>query len=216
MKLKFKAPLETVVAMSVGMIVLLGYFTSLEGLHNLRAVFLQWALILSAVALLVGVTNLLRVHWRKIQTRTATYPYSVFLILALVLTFTLGTYDYFSGTLGKNNQSWLLWTFTYIQLPVESSLMAMLAISFTYALARILRWRINLFNSLFLLTALLMIVSAAPLLGFSIPFLNEDLRPWIAQIPAAAGARGILLGVALGTIATGLRLLIGADRPYGG
>jgi hypothetical protein len=31
-----------------------------------------------------------------------------------------------------------------------------------------------------------------------------------------AGARGILLGVALGTVATGLRILIGADRPYGG
>ncbi|GAB4406898.1 MAG: hypothetical protein OHK0052_27980 [Anaerolineales bacterium] len=216
MKLKFKAPLETVVAMSVGLIVLLGYFTSLEQLQNLRAVFLQWALILSAVALLVGVTNLLRVHWRKIQTRAATYPYSVFLILALVLTFALGAYDYLSGTLGKDNQSWLLWIFTYIQLPVESSLMAMLAISFVYALARVLRWRINLFSFLFLLTALLMIASAAPLMGFSIPFLSESLRPWIAQIPAAAGARGILLGVALGTIATGLRLLIGADRPYGG
>lgn len=216
MKLKFKTPLETVVAMSVGLIVLLGYFTSLEQLQNLRAVFLQWALILSAIALLVGVTNLLRVHWRKIQTRSDTYPYSVFLILALVLTFTLGAFDYFSGTLGQNNQSWLLWIFTYIQIPIESSLMAMLAISFTYALARVLRWRINLFSLLFLTTALLTIASAAPLLGFSIPFLSENLRPWIAQIPAAAGARGILLGVALGTIATGLRLLIGADRPYGG
>jgi hypothetical protein len=29
-----------------------------------------------------------------------------------------------------------------------------------------------------------------------------------------AGARGILLGVALGTVATGLRVLLGIDRPY--
>jgi hypothetical protein len=28
--------------------------------------------------------------------------------------------------------------------------------------------------------------------------------------------RGLLIGVALGTITTGLRILIGADRPYGG
>jgi len=33
---------------------------------------------------------------------------------------------------------------------------------------------------------------------------------------AAGGARGILLGVALGTLTTGLRILFGADRPYGG
>ncbi len=28
-------------------------------------------------------------------------------------------------------------------------------------------------------------------------------------------ARGIVLGVALGAITTGLRVLLGADRPYG-
>jgi hypothetical protein len=42
------------------------------------------------------------------------------------------------------------------------------------------------------------------------------IRPFIAQVLAAAGARGILLGVALGTLTTGLRILFGVDRPYGG
>jgi hypothetical protein len=31
-----------------------------------------------------------------------------------------------------------------------------------------------------------------------------------------AGARGILLGIALGSVTTGLRILLGADRPYSG
>jgi hypothetical protein len=43
-----------------------------------------------------------------------------------------------------------------------------------------------------------------------------NLRTWIVQVPSVGGARGILLGVALGTIATGLRILMGSDRPYGG
>jgi len=43
-----------------------------------------------------------------------------------------------------------------------------------------------------------------------------EVRTWIERVPATAGVRGILLGVALGTVATGFRLLIGADRPYGG
>jgi DNA-binding beta-propeller fold protein YncE len=38
----------------------------------------------------------------------------------------------------------------------------------------------------------------------------------IAQVLAGAGARGILLGMALGILTTGLRILFGADRPYGG
>jgi hypothetical protein len=44
----------------------------------------------------------------------------------------------------------------------------------------------------------------------------RDLRAWISQVWAAGGARGILLGVALGATATGLRVLLGTERPYGG
>jgi hypothetical protein len=40
------------------------------------------------------------------------------------------------------------------------------------------------------------------------------IKDWILNVPTLAGVRGILLGVALGTIATGLRILLGADRPY--
>jgi hypothetical protein len=40
------------------------------------------------------------------------------------------------------------------------------------------------------------------------------IKDWVLDVPALAGARGILLGVALGTAATGLRVLLGLDRPY--
>jgi hypothetical protein len=46
--------------------------------------------------------------------------------------------------------------------------------------------------------------------------LSGMLRPFLAQVMAAGGARGILIGVALGALTTGLRVLFGADRPYGG
>jgi len=36
------------------------------------------------------------------------------------------------------------------------------------------------------------------------------IKDWIISVPALAGVRGILLGIALGIIATGLRVLIGA------
>jgi len=49
-----------------------------------------------------------------------------------------------------------------------------------------------------------------------VPFFSGIVRPFIAQVLAAGGARGILIGVALGTLTTGLRVLLGSDRPYGG
>jgi hypothetical protein len=39
-------------------------------------------------------------------------------------------------------------------------------------------------------------------------------REWILTVGSLGGARGILLGVALGTIVVGVRLLLGIDRPY--
>ena len=40
------------------------------------------------------------------------------------------------------------------------------------------------------------------------------IKDWVFDVPMLAGMRGILLGVALGTLATGLRVLLGVDRPY--
>jgi len=107
--------------------------------------------------------------------------------------------------------------FNAIQLPVEASLMALLAVTLTYASIRLLRRRLNLLSVIFLLTALLVLfgTTSLPFLG-EVPGLGGFMRQIITPIFATAGARGILLGVALGTLTTGLRVLLGADRPYGG
>jgi hypothetical protein len=39
-------------------------------------------------------------------------------------------------------------------------------------------------------------------------------RDWMMNVPVLAGSRGILLGIVLGTIVAGVRLLVGVDRPY--
>jgi hypothetical protein len=54
-----------------------------------------------------------------------------------------------------------------------------------------------------------------PFIG-DVPIMSDLVRPFVAQVLAAGGARGILIGVALGTLTIGLRILFGADRPYGG
>jgi hypothetical protein len=200
--------LLAVIVMAIGLVVLLGFFIDLPVLSFLRAVFLRWAVILAAVAMLVGLFNLAAVHWRKMGSRQPGSFYSAVLLISMVVTLVIGLF--FGPT-----STWSLWIFNYIQVPVESSLMAVLAVVLAYASARLLNRRINLFSIVFLATALLILVGTATIPGLEVPGLTE-LRAWITQVPAAGGARGILLGVALGTIATGLRVLIGTDRPYGG
>jgi hypothetical protein len=67
--------------------------------------------------------------------------------------------------------------------------------------------RTNLFSAIFAITLLVTLLTINPIFG---------IQTTITRVLASAGARGILLGVGLGTIATGLRILIGSDRPYGG
>ena len=69
---------------------------------------------------------------------------------------------------------------------------------------------------IFIFTALIIMLGSAPFPFFTIPLVGDFIRPFIISIFATSGARGILLGVALGTLLTGIRVLIGADRPYGG
>ena len=197
------------IAIAVGFLVLLGYFLPNSSLSTLRIVIVQWAVILSGAAVFVGVLNLLAVHIKKIQSKEKGSIYSLLLISSLLITLVLGL------MLGTNSPT-LNNIFKAVILPVESSLLAIMAVTLIYAGVRLLRHRNDLMALVFLFTALIMMLGAAPLPFFQLPLIGDMIRPAIIGIFATSGARGILLGVGLGTLFTGLRVLIGADRPYGG
>ena len=113
------------------------------------------------------------------------------------------------------NLQWTQWVFDNVQVPIETSLTAILAISLTYAATRLLGRRMTVFSAIFIGILLVLLIGAIPHVVGKFQKLG-DLRAWIIQVPAVGGARGILLGVALGTIATGIRILMGSDRPYRG
>jgi hypothetical protein len=198
-------------AAGAGIFVLLGYFIEHEVILSLRLILMRWAVLLAAVALLLGLFNLLAVHWDKVSKQERGWPYSALLILAFLVTIVLGM------AFGPDNEITLL-LFNYVQLPVEASLMALLAVSLVVAGFRIISQRRDLVSLVFVGTALLILLGTGPW-----PILSEsglyvfmgEIRNWLAQVWAAGGARGILLGVALGSIVTGLRVLMAIDRPYG-
>lgn len=211
MKLNLRLPVAAAIAIAVGIIVLAGTLIQHPAfvlLNSLSEIFLLWAVILAAAALLVGVVNLAQVHWNKISTRQPGSAYSTVLILSL-----LGT-TLIAGVFGPTHP-WSLWLFNNIQVPAESSLLALLTVVLIFGAARLIGRKMNLFTVVFVGTALLVLLGSASLPGLETSVFI-DLRGWIQRVLATAGARGILLGVALGTIATGLRVLMGVDRPYGG
>ncbi len=203
-----RGTLSTAIAMAVGLLVLLGYFLPLGPLAVVRAVLLQWAVLLAAAALLAGMLHMVLVHWRNLRTGGTAAGESLVLLLTLLTSFGL---TLFYGLQGAPTR----WMVSYLILPVASSLLALLAVTLAYASINLLRRRSGLISLVFFFSLLLALLGVAALPGWgTLPFIGDTLRPWIAQVPAAAGARGILLGVALGVLATGIRILMGTDRPY--
>lgn len=213
MNIKLRAPVSAAIAIGVGIIVLAGYF--IPSITNIRFALLRTGLVLAAVALLVGIINLLSVHFNKMGSDNENSGYSLILVIALLLTLVVGIIDMVqSYMLGQPNFQMTNWIFTYIQLPIETSLLAVIAVSLTYAAASILRKRMDLFSITFFLVILLVLLGSFSIPPATLPFLHV-IRDWIIRVPALGGARGLLIGIALGTITTGIRILMGTDRPYG-
>lgn len=196
-----------VFAIITGAVVLVGYFVS--PLAPIQQMLLNWAIILAGTAVVVGVFNLILVHGTKISHREKGGIYSAILLICLFAAFLFGL------ALGPDHPAMRMLVNAVI-VPVEASMMALLAVTLLYASIRLLRRRASVMTVVFLGTAVFVWFSSATLPFGEIGILSNWLRPWIQHVWALGGARGILLGVALGTVTTGLRVIFGADRPYGG
>lgn len=207
----FRAPVATAFAIVSGLIILLGYFVPFSGiLQVLRDVLLGWAIILAGVAALVGIVNLIKTHWRKMTVRGERDPYSPILIVAFFITVGAGI------ALGGPANPQFQQAVNNVQVPVETTLMAVLAISLGFAAVRLLQRRAGLMGILFAVSAAVYLILNSGFLavGTNLPGQGELLGA-LQRLPVA-GMRGILLGIALGSLTTGLRILLGADRPYSG
>jgi hypothetical protein len=195
-----------VIAISFGVLVLIGYFFPVVGW--LQAILLNWAIILAGVAMLVGVGNLISVHAGKVRRGQKGGIYSALLVVSLLA----------SGGLGivlRPEHAVMKVVMNGIIIPSEATLLAILTISLLYAAIRLLRRRTDLMSILFLLTAVVVLLGTATLPFGDVPVVGTAAR-WITQVLALGGMRGLLIGISLGALTTGLRILFGADRPYGG
>jgi hypothetical protein len=194
-----------VLAIAVGLIVLLGQFVRTPDYGLLVGVLIQWGGIVFAFAVLLGLINVGMFHVRRITMRDAQMPYSALILATAVVVFLI---VFPSGGTGAGAQ----WVLNYIYKPLEGSFLALLVFFIGTAVYRALRVR-TWEMALFAISAVVVLIGSAPFTQLLSPLIPAA-RDWVVNVPALAGMRGILLGAALGIIATGLRLLTGIDRPY--
>jgi hypothetical protein len=197
-----KRVLPTALAIAVGAFVLVSIF--LPQLNVTGIFFVDTAIIIAAFALFLGLINLLRVHLRNISNRKPGWPYSIVLIISTFVVLVVGLLA------GGPAEPAVQWIFDNVQAPIQAAFSALLVFFLVTAGYRLLR--VRSLEAAVMLVVVLLVLAGQVSLGL-LPILPE-VRDWIVRVPAMAGVRGILLGVALGATLTGLRLLLGLERPY--
>jgi hypothetical protein len=174
-----------------------------------RDVLVEWAVIVAAFAFILGTFNILRVHGTRIVRRRQGWLYSLVLLFTMLVAIippVLPSDTPIQKTFDLNQA-----VMKYIIGPVGASLGALLVFTLTLAAFRLLRARRSLGATLFVAIVVTLLLGSAPLVGLE-PL--ASIRAWIIRVPGMAGMRGLLLGVALGTTITALRVFIGRERPY--
>ncbi len=219
MRIRIVNLLATIIAVLAGLIVLSGYFGG--PLMALRVTLLSLVSLLAAWAVLAGALNLLLVHTKKLLHQAPGWFYSLFVLLGFMLVIIANVLAPFVGWgSGAGNQA-NTWLFNTVVAVGGAALSGLVAFFLVFAAYKVLRTRRTPMAVVFVIALVLALIVLAPWPTFMPnPSLTStatvrDLLGALVHVPAVAGARGLLLGIALGAIATGIRVLLGLERPYG-
>ena len=214
------AVLLTVILVPVALITLvsLAPIPFVPDLSGLGAGIIQLATVVGAIALIIGIFNLISVHLRKITVSPSISSiYSGVTLLTFVIVLILhflearGTFRlYFAGAASPGGPIVTLTLMDALQVVIESALSGLLFFSLVYAAFRLMRRRVTVWNVIFIASLVVVLIGYVQPAGTIL----YALRDWLLRIPVGAGTRGLLIGIAIGTIAVGVRVLVGRDRLF--
>lgn len=162
-------------------------------------VLLRLVAIFLALSIVIGIANLLFVHVNRLKS-------GQFYSAVLLASFGFTVFWYVT----RQGDTSLL---EAVQLPIESALAALLFLSLVHGGSRVMSKRGDIWGLLFVAVVVLVLLASLPLAELAPVKAFSD---WLMRIPVSAGARAMLLGIALGMVAVGVRVLLGQDRSYRG
>ena len=193
--------LPLVLAIAFGGATLLGILL----VPGLGITLTAWASFLAAVALLLGIINLLSVHARRVAEGNL---YSVVLVVSMLIVYILAITDWLDLTEGGVRT-----IFNGVHVPLEAAMASMLAFFLLFSGFRLLQRQRSWWTLLFIIIVILMLLAQATLPDL-LNSIFSGIGHLLSEIVVNAGMRGLLIGISLGIIVVSLRILTGSERPY--
>jgi cytochrome bd-type quinol oxidase subunit 2 len=205
-----KREIPILITLLTGVFCLIGFFVPHPWIRNGYEDLQNWALVLVGLTYVLGVANLLRVNVDAIQHRHRDWLYKVVLVAGLFVMIGIGFADGDRFLDASSNFSWMYRTF---YTPMSATMFSLLA--FFIASAAFRAFRIRSTEALLLAIAAFVLMIGRVPIGNAISHYIPDAADWLMEIPQNAAKRGILIGAALGVMATGIRLILGIEKTYG-
>ena len=187
---------------------------------SVPADFLQaCAIIIVAFGYVLGGANVLRVNLEGISRREPDWGHKIVLVVSLIVTFVIGIVDGMRahGSFPAEG-SGSKWIYDNLYATMSATMFSLLAFFIASAAFRAFRIR-TLEAGLLAVAALIVMLGRVPVGDVMTHGLPEQIRlgvlqQWIMDFPQNASKRAILIGAALGVMATGLRVILGIERSY--
>lgn len=207
-----KREIPILITMIVGLFMVFKLFISSPLIQGIITEVEQWGLIIISFAFLLGMLNILQLNLQAISNRQKEWGYNAVLVISMLAVVGLGLYErWYYGKLGKETLFYQF-VFEYVLLPLSATMFALLAFFIASAAFRAFRAR-TFEATLLLLAGTLVMIGRVPL-GSYIWTGFPEIATFIMETFNKAGMRGIIIGAAMGIIATSLRIILGIERPY--
>lgn len=216
-----KRTLPLAICFCVGTLIIIQYYVP----HQLSLKFLDgmnaWVLIIAFFAWFLGFFSIMRMHLHKVRRKQAGWGFSVILFLGFLIGITTGVISQGKQLTEAGVITSFGWMYNNLYNPLQATMFCILGFYVVSAAYRAFRIR-SKEAAVLLFSAAIFILFRVPLgqfiwestIGGLFPWELQVMVEWIMNVPAKAAARGILIGVSLGMIATSLKILVGIERAY--
>jgi hypothetical protein len=194
------------ITFTAGMIMILNFFIPHQPFAALGENLQEWYMIVASGAIFLGAVNLMHVHTRKIRLKLKNWKYSPVTIVGFLVMIILGL---IYGVAENRPFDYLFMNMVAPMGATMFSLLAFFVASAAFRAFRASNWR----ATLLLTSAFLVMLGQVPI-GAMIWSKIPLAKVWLMSIPNTAGQRAVMIGAAMGVVATSLRMIFGIERSY--
>jgi len=200
-----KRQIPILIVFLVGLLGFLQYFVTgpiSKGIYN---TWLEWFQGVQGMAIIMAIISLTKRHWTNVRKGKNTI-YSLITLFSLYGMMSLGLF------IGIEKGSLFDKLYEYVMVPLNATTFSLLAFYMASAAYRAFKAR-SMEAILLLLSAFVLMIgltSFGDMISKNLPYFAQ----WVLDVPNLAAQRGIVLGVALGVIATSLKIMLGIERSW--